>query len=85
MLNKLLRKILSILVRKQLRKISNNYPMSLAELTDYHDFMAIEAIMTNSRVLGVSLESSKYLRELQSIKATKTGRWSGRNDAQKTK
>lgn len=63
-MKKLYRKLLSILVRRELREITNIYPYSIDELIDYHDFMAIET-MKNPRILGISVQTAMYLSRLK--------------------
>lgn len=60
-------KVLQWLCRRELRRISNNYPHTLKELIAYHDFMAIECVNaetpTKDRILGISLSTAKALED----------------------
>lgn len=65
-MEKLYRKLLSILVRRELRQMPSYYPITLDDLITYHDFMAIEA-MNNPRLLGVSVQSAMYLSKMKEL------------------
>ena len=58
--------ILHKLCRRQLRLLSDNYPMPTHQLIRYHDFMALESSIqpesvNQQRVLNVSLSTTKAL------------------------
>jgi hypothetical protein len=58
-------KLLQYLCRRELKKISDQYPHSRKDLIRYHDFMAMECVNTETkaqeRVLGISLSTAKLL------------------------
>lgn len=64
---KLYRKILSFLVRRELRKISTQEYIDIDDLISYYDFMSIEC-MDRPKILKPSIRTSLALEELRDIK-----------------
>jgi len=60
-------RLLQWLCRKELKRISNKYPITKQEVIRWHDFMAIECIEADTpakdRVLGMMVATANLLEQ----------------------